>query len=205
MAIYTNSSELDHTNLQEWDIVIIGWHQGTVVRNYISFNNSPLWHKEICETFHDLHDLAYAIYQDVSTISSTQQFPTFTNTTDATAIVQELMRRYNGVAPKKALEDKSINTYHDWMVDESRMVDTVKAWAGIPKPPDLSMYQHVPKFATDAGPVYAGQVSCGSPKTWSVTVTGSGSGSVTGSEPGYTISGIDIAKKKSRIVFPKIR
>lgn len=166
MAIYTNSSELDHTNLQKWDIVIIGWHRGTVAHNYISFDESPLWHKETCETFHDIHHLAYAIYQDVSTISSIQQFPTFTNTTDATAIVQELMHQYNVVEPH----------------------------------PD------VPRFATETGPVYAGQVcssqvSWGSPKTWSVT----GSGSVIGSEPDYIISGIDIAKKKSRIVFSKIR
>jgi len=165
MATYTHSYELDHTTLQEWDTVFIGWHKGTVVHNYISFDTSHLWHKAICDTFDDIHGIAYAVYQDTSTISSSQQFPTFTNTHDATAIVRVLMRRYN---------------------------------KGEPHP-------GIPMFATEAGPVYDGQASCGSPmsateadiratKIWSSV---SYSEKIT-SEP---VS----EKKKSRIVFPKIR
>ena len=103
MDTYTDSSELDYTELHEWDTVIIGWHKGTVECDYISFNKSHLWHEETCDTFHDIHSLAHAVYQDPSAIRSTQHFPTFTNTHDSTAIVRELMRRYNGVEPRRGV------------------------------------------------------------------------------------------------------
>lgn len=41
---------------------------------------------------------------------------------------------------------------HERMVDESRMEDIVKTWAGISKRPDISMYSDVPHFATETGP-----------------------------------------------------
>lgn len=165
MATYTYSSELDYTNLHKWDTVIIGWHKGIVESDYIDFEQSHLWHKATCETFYDIHGLARSIYWDTSTIRSYQIFPTFTNTHDSTAIVRELMRRYNGVEPRRG----------------------------------------VPMFATEDGPVYDDRASCGSPmsateaaihamKTWS---------SISYSEK--MMSEPVSEKKKSRIVFPKIR
>jgi len=103
MATYTCASELDYTNLHEWDIVFIGWYKGKVARDYINFDDSHLWHKETCDTFHDLHSLARAVYGDTSTIQSAQHFPTFTNTHDSTSIVRELMLMYNGVEPRRGV------------------------------------------------------------------------------------------------------
>lgn len=165
MAIYQYASELEHTNLHEWDIVFIAWNKGRVEDTYINFDDSHLWHKATCETFYGIHELARSIYGDTSTIRSTQHFPTFTNTNDSTAIVRELMRRYNGVEPRRG----------------------------------------VPMFATEAGPVYDDRASCGAPMsaTESAIRAMKEGTSVSYSEKMMTKPVSE--KKKSRIVFSKIR